>query len=165
MIHFKCIVSGALLKTAFICSNIIDFPSSTSLVQQLKEKFGSGFQLHSIANLPQGSGKSPRVIIVVIIYLICLGLGTSSILGGVIMAALWRAVGQNHSTDSLIHAVSYFPGVRVTKVYLFKVLHLEQMLTTGGGWQDQCGGLYGGVKISWSDKKLPVHVQTRVLGG
>ena len=47
---------GALLKTAFICSNIIDFPSSTSLVQQLKEKFGSGFQLHSIANLPQGSG-------------------------------------------------------------------------------------------------------------
>ena len=38
------------------------------------------------------------------------------------------------------------------------------MLTTGGGWQDQCGGLYGGLKISWSDKKLPVHVQTRILG-
>ena len=33
------------------------------------------------------------------------GLGTSSILGGVIMAALWRAVGQKHSPDSLIHAV------------------------------------------------------------
>ena len=47
---------GALLKTAFICSNIIEFPSSTSLVQQLKDKFGSGFQLHSVANLPQGSG-------------------------------------------------------------------------------------------------------------
>jgi fucokinase len=27
------------------------------------------------------------------------------------------------------------------------VLKLEQMLTTGGGWQDQVGGLYGGVKI------------------
>lgn len=37
------------------------------------------------------------------------------------------------------------------------------MLTTGGGWQDQCGGLHGGFKISWSDKKLPVHVQTRIL--
>ncbi|XP_065920232.1 L-fucose kinase-like [Dysidea avara] len=121
---------GALLKTAFICSKIIEFPSSTSLVQQLKEKFGSGFQLHSVANLPQGSG-----------------LGTSSILGGVVMGALWRAVGQHHSPDSLIHAV----------------LHLEQMLTTGGGWQDQCGGLYGGLKMSWSEKKLPVHVQTRPL--
>ena len=44
------------------------------------------------------------------------------------------------------------------------MLHLEQILTTGGGWQDQCGGLYGGLKISWSDKKLPVHVQTRILG-
>lgn len=39
---------------------------------------------------------------------VCLGLGTSSILGGVIMAALWRAVGQKHSTDSLIHAVGYY---------------------------------------------------------
>ena len=30
------------------------------------------------------------------------------------MAALWRAVGQKHSTDSLIHAVGYFhyPGVQ-----------------------------------------------------
>ena len=44
-----------------------------------------------------------------------------------------------------------------------KVLHLEQMLTTGGGWQDQCGGLYGGLKMSWSEKELPVHVQTRPL--
>ena len=45
---------------------------------------------------------------------VCLGLGTSSILGGVIMAALWRTVGQKHSTDSLIHAVGYFhyPGCK-----------------------------------------------------
>ena len=34
------------------------------------------------------------------------GLGTSSILGGVIMAALWRVSGWEHSKDSLIHAVS-----------------------------------------------------------
>ena len=34
------------------------------------------------------------------------GLGTSSILGGVIMAALWRVAGWKHSRDSLIHAVS-----------------------------------------------------------
>ena len=34
------------------------------------------------------------------------GLGTSSILGGAIMAAMWRVAGQLHSKDSLIHAVS-----------------------------------------------------------
>lgn len=34
------------------------------------------------------------------------GLGTSSILGGAIMGALWRASGQKHSLDSLVHSVS-----------------------------------------------------------
>jgi hypothetical protein len=47
--------------------------------------------------------------------------GTSSILGGVAMAALTTAAGTLLDRDSLVHAV----------------LHLEQMLTTGGGWQDQ----------------------------
>ena len=45
-----------------------------------------------------------------------------------------------------------------------QVLHLEQLLTTGGGWQDQCGGLYGGVKISHSQKQLPVHITTKQIG-
>ena len=42
------------------------------------------------------------------IHLLCFskGLGTSSILGGAILGALWRAAGQQHSHDSLIHAVS-----------------------------------------------------------
>ena len=35
----------------------------------------------------------------------CLGLGTSSILAGVIMAALWRASGQQFDMDALNHAV------------------------------------------------------------
>ena len=44
-----------------------------------------------------------------------------------------------------------------------QVLYLEQLLTTGGGWQDQCGGLYGGAKISESGKGLPVHVDTNQI--
>ena len=44
-----------------------------------------------------------------------------------------------------------------------QVLYLEQLLTTGGGWQDQCGGLYGGAKISESHKGLPVNITTRQL--
>ncbi len=58
------------------------------------------------------------------------GLGTSSILGGVILAALLRYFGLACTPDDLF----------------LSVLELEQMLTTGGGWQDQIGGLAGGVK-------------------
>ena len=36
-----------------------------------------------------------------------IGLGTSSILGGAILAALWRAAGQKHTHNSLIHAVGW----------------------------------------------------------
>ncbi len=58
------------------------------------------------------------------------GLGTSSVLAGTILAALER-----------------FFGMAGPKEELFlKVLEVEQMLTTGGGWQDQIGGLVGGVK-------------------
>lgn len=42
-------------------------------------------------------------------------------------------------------------------------MHLEQLLTTGGGWQDQCGGLYGGIKISGCEKGLPVHITTKMI--
>ena len=58
------------------------------------------------------------------------GLGTSSILAGAILSAVER-----------------FFGVLSTRDELFlKVLEVEQMLTTGGGWQDQIGGIAGGVK-------------------
>lgn len=49
------------------------------------------------------------------------GLGTSSILAGCVVSVLWTVSGQSFSKSSLIHAV----------------LYLEQLLTTGGGWQDQ----------------------------
>jgi fucokinase len=37
------------------------------------------------------------------------------------------------------------------------------MLTTGGGWQDQVGGIYGGIKAGSSAAKLPLEVQTESL--
>ncbi len=39
------------------------------------------------------------------------GLGTSSILGGCNLAALFRAMGEEHDHDSLIYAVSKMPAV------------------------------------------------------
>jgi galactokinase/mevalonate kinase-like predicted kinase len=58
------------------------------------------------------------------------GLGTSSILAGTILGALERFFGVATAPDALF----------------LQVLEIEQMLTTGGGWQDQIGGLTGGVK-------------------
>lgn len=37
------------------------------------------------------------------------------------------------------------------------------MLTTGGGWQDQIGGLVPGVKIGISEGKLPVKIETKII--
>jgi fucokinase len=59
------------------------------------------------------------------------GLGTSSILAGAVLACLDRLLGLPPSQARLFD----------------EVLWLEQMLTTGGGWQDQAGGLVGGIKL------------------
>ncbi len=59
------------------------------------------------------------------------GLGTSSILAATLLGVLGDLAGLGWD----LSAVSR------------RVLALEQMLTSGGGWQDQIGGLYGGVKL------------------
>ncbi|XP_044289983.1 L-fucose kinase isoform X2 [Varanus komodoensis] len=121
---------AALLKAAFICSDVVSLSSKKALREQLGERFGGGFELHTWSHLPHGSG-----------------LGTSSILAGAVMASLYRASGRSASTESLIHAV----------------LHLEQVLTTGGGWQDQVGGLVPGLKIGRSKAQLPLKVEVEQL--
>ena len=50
------------------------------------------------------------------------GLGGSSVLSGVLLHAVGVAVGRQYDTSSLVHAV----------------LKLEQMLSSGGGWQVRC---------------------------
>ncbi|XP_075694364.1 LOW QUALITY PROTEIN: L-fucose kinase [Rhinoderma darwinii] len=75
------------------------------------------------------------------------GLGTSSILAGAVMAVLYGASGRSVDAESLVHAV----------------LHLEQVLTTGGGWQDQVGGLIPEVKIGRSASELPLYVTVERL--
>ena len=67
------------------------------------------------------------------------GLGTSSILAGAILRCLAHLLGQEVSQTRLFD----------------EVLCLEQMITTGGGWQDQVGGLVGGVKLITTQPGLP----------
>lgn len=59
------------------------------------------------------------------------GLGTSSILAATILAALGDLCGLDWDRN----------------VLFTRTLALEQMLTTGGGWQDQAGAVFGGLKL------------------
>ncbi len=71
------------------------------------------------------------------------GLGASSILGAAVLAALQRLAGR--AADP--HTVSDL------------VLVLEQRMTTGGGWQDQIGGLFPGVKLIESAPVRPLKLR------
>jgi fucokinase len=73
------------------------------------------------------------------------GLGTSSIVAGAVLHCLSRFNGETESLADLFD----------------EVLCLEQMLTTGGGWQDQVGGLWGGLKLVSTVPGLPqaLHVE------
>ncbi|XP_026094431.1 L-fucose kinase-like [Carassius auratus] len=121
---------GALLKAVCVCSELVCVSSPVSLKEQLLKHWGGGLEIHSWSSLPHGSG-----------------LGTSSILAGAALAAVYRCTGRSFSTISLTH----------------DVLYLEQILTTGGGWQDQVGGLFGGVKVARSAAQLPLRVEVEQL--
>lgn len=92
---------------------------------------GHGLEIETWSDLPVGSG-----------------MGTSSILAGCVLSALWTAVGTSYSLGDLNHAV----------------LIVEQMLTTGGGWQDQVNGLYPGIKQGRSAKsEADMHVRVEQI--
>lgn len=59
------------------------------------------------------------------------GLGTSSILAATVLGAVSDFCGLAWDENEICH----------------RTLALEQLLTTGGGWQDQYGGVLGGVKL------------------
>ncbi len=66
------------------------------------------------------------------------GLGTSSILGSAIIACLSRMIRQELAQEDLFS----------------RTLYMEQLMTTGGGWQDQIGGVVGGVKLIQTEPGL-----------
>lgn len=71
------------------------------------------------------------------------GMGGSSILASAVVQAMNKCMwGRPLEANELI----------------YRVLQVEQILTTGGGWQDQIGGIYGGFKIGRSNGMLPLRV-------
>ncbi len=107
----------ALAKAALALSCFTgrgDAAAGKKNLRKMLDDFGGGIELTTLAAIPKGSG-----------------LGTSSIMGAVILAAIHRAAGKELSQRELFYSV----------------LRLEQALTTGGGWQDQIGGAVNGIKM------------------
>ncbi len=75
------------------------------------------------------------------------GLGTSSILAATVLGALNDFCGLGWDKNEIGH----------------RTLMLEQMLTTGGGWQDQFGGVLGGVKLLRTCRGFDQSPQVRWL--
>ena len=73
------------------------------------------------------------------------GLGTSSILAAALLRALWEMRGV--SLDD--HRLSE------------QVMRLEQIMTTGGGWQDQAGGIFPGAKLLVSGPGLRQRIRVQ----
>lgn len=57
----KIVLLGALLKAAFICAEVVDMKSKKSLREQLKNRYGGGFEIQSWSNLPHGSGEFTKL--------------------------------------------------------------------------------------------------------
>ncbi len=107
----------SLAKAALVLAGVVppsrEAAAGTDLRRTLA-RFGGGIELTTLAAVPKGSG-----------------LGTSSIMGAVLLAALDRVMGRFPEPQALLD----------------RVLCLEQLLGTGGGWQDQIGGIADGVKL------------------
>jgi len=75
------------------------------------------------------------------------GLGTSSILAATLLQALARMAGVELSESTLSD----------------HVMRLEQLMTTGGGWQDQAGGIFPGAKLVLTGPGLRQRLRVQPL--
>ena len=132
--------SCALLRCALIYLGLVHLvevtPENDNDLQPYINKFCQsgtdvGLEIISASLLPKGSG-----------------LGTSSILGGCVLASVEKCVGANVTGMGSPNADENIVGA---------VLTLEQLMTTGGGWQDQVNGLVGGLKVGTSAQSIPLR--------
>lgn len=117
----------ALHKAALLACGIVPLKKELTL-KELLEKLGGGLYLSTaVMGIPRGSG-----------------LGTSSILAGACVRAIFSYIGKEVTENEL---------------YTY-VLCMEQLMSTGGGWQDQVGGLTNGMKMITTQPGLlqDIHV-------
>ena len=104
----------ALHKASLIACGVIPLEGEEGL-EEVLTRLGGGIYLSTqVEGVPKGSG-----------------LGTSSILSGAAVKAVFRFLGIEKEEQDIFAVVSC----------------MEQIMSTGGGWQDQVGGLTPGVKL------------------
>ncbi|MBQ7955075.1 MAG: bifunctional fucokinase/L-fucose-1-P-guanylyltransferase [Lachnospiraceae bacterium] len=104
----------ALHKAALIACGIVSEDGEEDLEEILKFLGGGIYLSTKVVGIPKGSG-----------------LGTSSILAGACVKAIFEFLGEALEENTLYDVV----------------LCMEQIMSTGGGWQDQVGGLCPGIKM------------------
>ena len=75
------------------------------------------------------------------------GLGTSSILAGALVKAIWKYYGQAEEQEKIFN----------------HVLLVEQLMGADGGWQDQVGGLVPGLKITSTSPGVPQRFEIQKI--
>ena len=107
----------SLLKASLLTSGIVRKEDSS--IQSIIDRIGSGINfITDVSAIPKGSG-----------------LGTSSILSGACLKAIYKFLSIEISDEELS----------------YKVLEQEQLMGTGGGWQDQIGGIVPGIKCIYTE--------------
>lgn len=120
----------ALHKAALVASGVIPAYGDDTLADVL-EGLGCGLYISTkVIGIPKGSG-----------------LGTSSILAGAAIKALWQFIGREYTENELYDTV----------------LIMEQLMSTGGGWQDQVGGLSDGIKYITTQAGLKQNIMVEHL--
>ena len=120
----------ALHKAALLACGIVPLNRETTM-EELLSKLGGGLYLSTaVMGIPRGSG-----------------LGTSSILAGACVKAIFEYIGKDVTENELYT----------------HVLCMEQLMSTGGGWQDQVGGLTEGIKLVSTKPGLMQEIEVQHL--
>ena len=142
---------AALVKCVILALKIVDLGSELGLGQQIARAVGRGAAVGDANGVGgERTGGNGGVGLYIRSWSTLpqgTGLGVSSILAADIVAAVAGVVGKQFSLHNLMHVV----------------LMVEQMLTTGGGWQDQVGGCYPGFKMGVSGDRLPLLVEVHPI--
>ena len=157
---------AALLKAALICLGIVPqelLNVSTQKTNEMKKKTILQPFLDSFLN-EQGNNNIGIEIVSTSLLPRGSGMGGSSILGGCVLASIGSLLGYNVIASDVVENNSKCNKVGKALPLTHAVLVLEQLMTTGGGWQDQIGGLVGGLKIARSTRNcIPLEIKVEPI--
>ena len=131
----------SLLKASLVCLGMVT-------EHQIEQEF----ELQSLINTFCSSSQNVRLEIATTSLLgLGTGMGTSSILGACILQSIAECVG-----------IGMF--ITEDEFLLHAVLMVEQLLSSGGGWQDQAHGIFPGVKtVTTQPPTIPMQIKVESL--